>query len=115
MSLSLLSPHTFSLTWEMIDLFLSTSEVSLARVSFSTMDGQDLMEMHSSPIEQEEMESKRNNQSILTILTRITLLNPSILKKEQFKKKSRYIYCWFIFITKMFPDKNSIQLPENDL
>jgi len=56
-SLSLLSPHTFSLTCEMIDLFFTTSEVSLALVSCSMMGEQVLIDIHSSPIEQEDMES----------------------------------------------------------
>ena len=62
MSLSLLSPHTFSLTWEMIDLFFTTSDVSFARVSFSTMGAQVLMDMHSSPIEHDEIESKHGKK-----------------------------------------------------
>jgi len=43
----------------MMDLFLFTSFVSLALVSCSTIDGQDFIEIHSSPIEQEEMESTK--------------------------------------------------------
>ena len=55
---SLLSPQTFSLTWLMIFLFLSTSSVSLARLNWEMMGAHVLMGIHSLSIGQEEIESK---------------------------------------------------------
>ena len=59
MSLSLLSPQTFSLTWLMIFLFLSRSDVSLARLSWEMMGAQVLMGIHTLSMAQLEMESEK--------------------------------------------------------
>lgn len=57
MSLSLLSPHTFSLTPAMIFLFLARSEVSLAKLSWEMIGAQDLIGIHTLSISQLEMAS----------------------------------------------------------
>ena len=57
---SLLSPHTFSLTWLMIFLFFSMSDVSLARLSWEMMGAHVLMGIHSLSMGQEEIESKKD-------------------------------------------------------
>ena len=57
---SLLSPHTFSLTWLMIFLFFSMSDVSLARLSWEMMGAHVLIGIHSLSIGQEEIESRKH-------------------------------------------------------
>ena len=67
MSLSLLSPHTFSLTPAMIFLFLARSEVSLARLSWEMMGAQDLMGIHTLSISQLEMASRKRKEIIFLL------------------------------------------------